>query len=56
MTSGGQRFANHRGIEPLLWMFVALATIELLVVHVVVSSHWRRAALPLTAVTGLSLL
>ena len=40
----------------MLWAFVALATIELLVVHLVVSSHWHRAAWPLTAVTGLSLL
>ena len=56
MTPGEQRFANHRGIEPLLWAFVALATIEVLVVHLVVSSHWHRAAWPLTTVTGLSLL
>ena len=40
----------------MLWAFVALATIELLVVHLVVSSHWHRAAWPLSAITGLSLL
>ena len=40
----------------MLWALVALATIELLVVHLVVLSHWHRAAWPLTAITGLSLL
>ena len=56
MSEGEQRFAYYRGLEPLLWAFVALATIELLVVHLVVSSHWHRAAWPLTALTALSLL
>lgn len=40
----------------MLWAFVALATVELLIVHLVVSSHWHRAAWPLTAVTALSVL
>ena len=40
----------------MLWVFAALAVIELLVVHLFVSLKWPSAAWALTIVTGLSVL
>lgn len=36
-----QRFTYARGIAPMLWVFVALASIELIVVHFLIAL-WRR--------------
>ncbi|MCA1654036.1 MAG: hypothetical protein ABR588_00305 [Sphingomicrobium sp.] len=49
------RFDCHRGITPLLWAFAALATTELLVVHLVLSLRWPRLAWGLTLITVISL-
>ena len=47
-------FANHHGVVPMLWVFAALALIELLAVHLVVSLKWPAVAWPLSAATALS--
>lgn len=47
----GQAFFYHRAIAPMLWVFVALASVELVVVHLFLS-HWvPTAALILSALT-----
>jgi hypothetical protein len=44
-------FSYHRAIAPMLWAFVALASIELVVVHLLLA-HWSRtAALILSALS-----
>lgn len=50
-----ERFDQHRGITPILWVFASLAALELLVVHLVVASRWPSLAWPLTLLTGASL-
>jgi hypothetical protein len=49
-------FAYHRALAPMLWVFVALATLELFVVHFLVSIWSVRAALALSALTVASML
>lgn len=39
----GEAFSYHRAVAPMMWAFVALAAIELVVVHLLIS-HWSRAA------------
>ena len=52
----GQAFFYHRAIAPMLWVFVALASIELLVVHLLLS-HWSpTTALILSALSLASIL
>lgn len=47
----GQTFAYHRAVAPMLWVLVGLASIELLVVHLLLA-HWSRtAAVILSALT-----
>ena len=53
--AAAETFSGHRGITPMLWAFAALATIELLVVHLFVSLKWPAVAWILTAVTLLSI-
>ncbi len=49
-------FAYHRTLAPPMWVFVGLATIELLAVHLFVSLKWPWLAWPLSIVTLLSIL
>ena len=49
-------FAYHRALAPLMWAFVALASLELFVVHFLVSIWSVRAALILSALTLASIL
>ncbi|WP_295637106.1 hypothetical protein [Novosphingobium sp.] len=49
MTEPAVTFDNHRGVVPMLGVFAGLATIELLVVHLMAATHWPRLAWPLTA-------
>ena len=51
MTEPAVTFDNHRGVVPMLGVFAGLATIEMLVVHLVAAAHWPRLAWPLTALT-----
>jgi hypothetical protein len=44
-------FAYHRSLAPLMWVFVALASLEALVVHPVMSALDWRVALALTAIS-----
>lgn len=46
-------FANHRAVEPLLWVLAALALLELGLVHLFVALKWPHAAWPLTAASAL---
>ncbi len=50
------RFAQHRGIAPMLWAFASLAILELLVVHFVLAARWPWLAWPLTLLSGLSII
>lgn len=45
-------FDQHRGISPMLWAFCSLAFLELLVVHLLLSSRWPLVAWPLTVLSG----
>ena len=56
MTVASQTFSGHRGITPMLWAFAALATIELLVVHLFVSLKWPAVAWLLSLITAISLI
>jgi hypothetical protein len=51
VTEPAVTFDNHRGVVPMLGVFAGLATIELLVVHLLVAAHWPRLAWPLTALS-----
>lgn len=54
MTQGTARtFANHRGVVPMLWVFVVLGACELVGVHLLLGLWSRTAA---WVMTGLSLL
>lgn len=44
-------FHYHRGIAPMMWVFVALAAVELLAVHLVLSLKWHALAWPLSALS-----
>ncbi|OJU19356.1 MULTISPECIES: hypothetical protein [unclassified Sphingomonas] len=44
-------FAYHRAIAPMLWVFAGLASIELVVVHLLVSFWHPRVALVLSLVS-----
>jgi len=55
MTVTPETFSGHRGITPMLWAFAALATIELLVVHLFVSLKWPALAWILSVLTLLSI-
>ena len=48
---GTAAFAYHRSVAPMLWMFVAIAGTEMVVVHGLVALRWPAAALVLTALT-----
>ncbi len=49
------RFECHRGIQPMLWVFVALAAMELLVVHLFVALRWPATGWPLSIASALSI-
>lgn len=49
------RFAYHRSIAPMMWVFVALATIEILVVHFLIGIWWPFVALILSVLSVLGL-
>ena len=44
-------FANHRGVQPLLWAMAGLALLELAVVHLFLALKWPRLAWPVSLVT-----
>lgn len=44
-------FSYHRAIAPMMWMLVALMTVEMLVVHALLAFWWPRVALVLTLVS-----
>jgi len=48
-------FANHRGVVPVLWVFVALASIELVAVHLILATRWPTLAWWLSIVTAASI-
>ena len=48
-------FAYHRALAPMMWAFLALATLELFVVHFLVSIWSVRAALVLSCLTVASM-
>lgn len=50
------RFEYHRSVAPMMWAFVCLASIELLVVHALLSHWYPKAALILSALTFASIL
>jgi hypothetical protein len=51
-----QAFSYHRAIAPMLWAFVAIALVELIVVHLLLA-HWSHtAALILSALSLASIL
>lgn len=55
MTAPAETFSGHRGIAPMLWVFASLASIELIIVHLLVSLKWPAAAWALTLMTLASL-
>jgi hypothetical protein len=46
-----QSFAYHRTVTPMLWVFVALATGEMLLVHLFVTLRWPAIGWPLLALS-----
>jgi len=57
MTHGpGHTFANHRGVVPMLWVFVALAGCELIGAHLLLALWSPRAAWVLSGLTLLSVI
>lgn len=55
-SPSGEAFHYHGSVAPLLWAFVALAGIELVVVHFLLSFWSRTAALILSVLTFASIL
>ena len=53
---GRLAFAYHRALAPMLWVFMALASLELFVVHFLVSIWSVRLALLLSALTVATIL
>lgn len=51
-----EAFSYHRAVAPLMWVFVGLASIELVVVHLLVAMWRPRVALALSALSLLSML
>lgn len=49
-------FSYHRSLSPLMWVFVALASIELVAVHLFLALKWPWLAWPLSVLTLMSLL
>ena len=49
-------FAYHRSLAPMLWVFFGLASVELFVVHLLVSIWSPRTAFVLSALTVLTML
>lgn len=52
----GEAFSYHRAVAPLMWVFVGLASIELIVVHLLVAMWRPWVALTLSALSLLSIL
>jgi hypothetical protein len=48
-------FHYHRSLAPMMWAFVALATIELFAVHLLLSLRWPVVAWPLSLLTVASI-
>lgn len=47
-----ERFAYHRSVAPMMWVFVAIASVELVVTHLLVAAFiGTRLALALSVVT-----
>ena len=46
-----QRFAYHRSVAPMLWVLVALSSIELVIVHILLSFWNRPVAIVLSVLT-----
>ena len=53
--AGFATFSYHRAVAPMMWAFASLATIELVVVHLVVALRWPWIGWPLSALTLASL-
>lgn len=49
-------FANHRGVVPMLWVFVALACCELVGVHLLLSLWSAKAAWAMSVLTLLTVI
>lgn len=47
----GAAFSYHRAVAPMMWVLVGLGTTELLVVHVMLSFWYPRAAMLLSALS-----
>ncbi len=52
----GDSFAYYRAVAPMMWVFVGLASIELIVVHLLVAMWRPWVALALSALSLLSIL
>jgi hypothetical protein len=51
-----QRFAYHRAVAPMLWVLVGIGTLELAVVHLLVSLLWSRTGALVLSLVSLALL
>lgn len=52
-----QQFTYHRAVAPLMWVFVAIASVELVVTHLLVATFFgTRIAMVLSVVTAASVL
>lgn len=49
-------FAYHRGMAPIMWVFFALAVIELFAVHLLVATRWPAVGWPLSILSGCGVL
>lgn len=50
---GEQAFAYHRGMAPIMWVFLSLALIELGVVHLLVALRWPAIGWPLSILSAI---
>lgn len=50
-----QAFAYRRAVAPMLWAFVGIASIELVVTHLLIALWWPRVALVLSALSLLGI-
>ncbi len=55
MTDETARFSYHRAVAPIFWAWLSLATLELVVVHLLVALWRPRVAVFLSAVTAIGI-
>ena len=51
MSAATQRFAYHRSVAPMVWMFFAIATVELIGVHILLAIWWPSIAVAISLVS-----